>query len=48
MTKIQNFKRLVLVIGYWNLDIVCYLFFGAWDFPNSWIQPCLDIPHNFY
>jgi len=21
-----------LVIGYWNLDIVCYLLFGTWNF----------------
>jgi len=25
----------VLVIENWNLDIVCYLFFGAWDLSNS-------------
>jgi hypothetical protein len=30
MTEIQNLKR--LVIEYCNLDIVCYLLFGAWDF----------------
>jgi hypothetical protein len=23
---------LVWIIEAWNLDIVCYLFFGAWDF----------------
>jgi hypothetical protein len=38
---------MVLVIEYWNLDIVCYLLFGAWDFLSSWIHFNFDIPHNF-
>ena len=29
-----DFVKMVLIIGISNLDIVCYLFFGAWDFIN--------------
>jgi hypothetical protein len=34
MTKIQNFKR-VWNIGAWDLGIVCYLLFDAWNFKNN-------------
>jgi hypothetical protein len=32
-------SKLVWVIGTWNLDIVRYLLFGAWNFLNAGTQP---------
>ena len=34
MTEIQN-SKLVLVIWYWNLEFVCNLVLGVWDFRGS-------------
>jgi hypothetical protein len=31
--QFQNSKP-VLVIGYWNLEFICNLVLGAWDFIN--------------
>jgi hypothetical protein len=49
MTKIQSASggSNVLNIEYWNLDIVCYLLFGAWNFFYSKTQFCLDIHLGF-
>jgi hypothetical protein len=32
--KAHGESKPVWVIGAWNLDIVCYLLFDAWDFPH--------------
>jgi hypothetical protein len=37
--------RDVWVIGNWNLDIICYLLFGAWDLLNS--RTLLDLKSQF-
>ena len=39
--------RCVWVIGALNLDIVCYLLFGAWNLLNSKWQLYLDITFEF-
>jgi hypothetical protein len=38
----------VWVIGDWNLDIICDLLFGAWNFLNSSTQLYLHIPKDFF
>jgi hypothetical protein len=35
-------------LGAWNLDIVCYLLFGAWRFGSSKKPLLLDILFGFY
>jgi hypothetical protein len=35
MTEIRNSKP-VLVIEYWNLQFICDLVLGVWDFYHSW------------
>jgi hypothetical protein len=34
--------------GAWNLDIVCYLLFGAWNFLYSKTQLFFDILFDFF
>ncbi len=34
--------------GAWNLEIVCYLLFGAWDFFYSKTPLFLDMLFNFF
>ena len=57
MTKIQNLKlkkphrrksKPVWIIGAWNLDIVCNLLFGAWNFLDSKTQLFLAIRLDFF
>ena len=43
----SNSKR-VWIIGDWNLGIVCYLLFGAWNFFNSRTQLYLHIQYDFF
>ena len=37
----------VWIIGAWNLDIVCYLLIGAWNFLDSRTKLFLDIQVDF-
>ena len=37
----------VWIIGAWNLDIVCYLLFGAWNFLYSKTPLFLDMLFDF-
>jgi hypothetical protein len=32
---IPSILKAVLVIGYWNLNIICDLVLGAWDFSST-------------
>ena len=41
-------REKILVIGDWNLDIVCDLLFGAWNFLNSESQLYLHILKDFF
>jgi hypothetical protein len=45
--KPANRLKQVWVIGNWNLDIVCYLLFGAWDFLSLRNQLYKDIQFDF-
>jgi hypothetical protein len=42
--KAHSESKPVWVIGAWDLDIVCYLLFGAWDFLHPWIN-CNLVSH---
>ncbi len=44
MNQIPN----VWIIGAWDLDIICYLLFGAWNFLNSKTQLQLFILFDFF
>ena len=45
MYKIPN--DYISDIGAWNLDIVCHLSFGAWNFPKLSTSCVLDIFFGF-
>jgi hypothetical protein len=46
-SKESNSKR-VWIIGVWDLDIVCYLLFGAWNFFNSKTQKYINIQWDLF
>ncbi len=46
--KARRRLKLVWIIGAWDLDIVCYLLFDAWNFFNSRTQLYLHIQYDLF